>query len=160
MPTSLESLRKHRAAHEGAPEHRRVWLFHAHGIFDHASPERVEEARAFRDRMARAFEGIAHVEMHSFMPQPIGPWTRGQFEVLFTRDAFTEVVTWLAFERPTALNVLVHSLSKLQVPDHSTRAIWLGEPGGIDIAFLAEVDQKITAAGRDEEMVIERTKKH
>ena len=81
-PTSFDSLLGHRAAHAEAPESRRVWLFHAHAYFDHESPEAVAEARAFMDRVARAFAAIPHVEVHSFVPHPAGPHPRGSFEVL------------------------------------------------------------------------------
>ena len=47
IPTSLEALRRHRTAHAGAHESRRVWLFHSHTYFDHKSPEQVAEAWAF-----------------------------------------------------------------------------------------------------------------
>ena len=160
MPTSLETLSRYRAAHADDHESRRVWLFHSHAYFDHEAPERVEEARAFMDRIARTFAGNGHVEMHSFMPRPIGPHPLGNFEVLFTREVFADYVSWLAFERPEPMDILIHALSRLQTPDHTTRAIWLGTPIAVDRAMLEAVDVRLIASGRSEEDIIEGTKKH
>jgi DOPA 4,5-dioxygenase len=160
MPTRLETLLRHRAEHAEDHESRRVWLFHAHTYFDHTSVERTEEARAFRDSIATAFEGNAHVEVHSFVAQPVGPHPRGSFEVLFTRDAFVELVPWLMFSRPEGMDVLIHPLTKSQSLDHSQRALWLGRPVEVDRAMLAAVDARLEAAGRTEVEIIEGTKRH
>ncbi len=160
MPTSRESLLRHRAANEGAPEHRRVWFFHAHVYFDHESPERTAEARAFAERIRATFGENAHVELHSFIPGPAGPHPVGSFEVLFTRDAFTEYLTWLMFERPPSMDVLIHALTRTQTPDHTTRALWLGTPRPLGIALLESVDARLAASGRSEEDIIDGTKKH
>lgn len=160
MPTSLESLRRHRAANADGPESRRVWLFHSHAYFDHTSPERVAEAHAFRERIAREFTGNANVEVHSIADHPAGPHPKGSFEVLFTRDAFADYVSWLAFERPAAIDILVHPLTRGQELDHSQRAIWLGKPVAVDVEMLRAVDARLAAAGRDEESIIAGTQKH
>jgi len=160
MPTSLETLVRYRAAHGDEHESRRVWLFHSHTYFDHAAPERVAEARAFMERVRHAFAETPHVEVHSFVPMPAGPHPRGSFEVLFTRDAFADYVSWLMFERPASLDILIHPLTRSQTLDHTARALWLGTPLAVDRAMLEAVDAKLLAAGRTEESIIEATKKH
>src|SRR5688572_16504160 len=107
MPTSLETLMRYRAAHAAGPESRRVWLFHSHAYFDQAVPERVVQAREFQQLIERTFAETAHVEVHGLMPGPIGPHPRGSFEVLFTRDAFADYVTWLMFMRPASIDILI-----------------------------------------------------
>lgn len=159
-PTSFHSLLGHRAAHAEAPESRRVWLFHAHAYFDHESHEAVAEARAFMDRVARTFAATPHVEVHSFVSHPAGPHSRGSFEVLFTREAFAEYVTWLMFERPPRISVLLHPLTRSQTLDHGARALWLGEPIAIVRDVLEAADESSRSAGRSEEEIIERTKRH
>jgi DOPA 4,5-dioxygenase len=158
MPTSLESLRRHRTAHEAGPESARVWLFHAHVYFDHES--QVEEARAFRERIRETYAASPHVEVHSFVPMPAGPHPRGSFEVLFTREAFTDVLAWLMFERPPALSILIHPLTRSQTADHTSRALWLGEPLRVDRDLLEAVDARLLASGRSEESIIDGTKRH
>lgn len=159
-PTSLETLRRHRAAHAGGPESRCVWLFHSHAYFDHRIPERVAEASAFRRQIARAFAATAHLEVSSFQAEPCGPHPRGSFEVLFTREVFADYVAWLMFMRPENLDVLVHPLTRSQLLDHGARALWLGRPHELHRALLETVDAQMIAAGRSEESIIEGTKRH
>ena len=160
MPTSLVTLARYRATHAEGPESRRVWLFHSHTYFDHATPQRVAQARAFRDVIRRTFAATAHVEMHSFVAAPAGPHPRGSFEVLFTREVFADYVSWLMFNRPEGLDILIHPLTRSQTLDHTTRAFWLGTPLAIDWAMLEAVDVKLLVSGRTEESIIEGSKKH
>lgn len=160
MPTSLATLRQFRAAHAGGDESSRVWLFHSHAYFDHTAPDEVAAARSFMELVRRTFAGTAHVEVHSFMPAPIGPHPRGNFEVLFTREVFADYLSWLMFARPEAISILVHPLTRSQTPDHTTRALWLGAPLALDRAMLEAVDAQLLASGRSEESIIESTKKH
>ena len=159
-PTSLDALIRHRAAHAAGPKSRRVWLFHSHAYFDHTAPERLAAARAFMDLIERTFAETPHVEVHSLIPFPAGPHPRGSFEVLFTRDAFAEYVTWLMFMRPEGIDILVHPLTLSQALDHTERAFWLGAPLGIDRAMLEAADDMLLASGRTEESIIDATKKH
>lgn len=160
MSTSLEALRRHRAFHADDPESRQVWLFHSHAYFDHGVPERIAEARAFMDFVIRTFAGTDHLEVHGFTPFPAGPHRRGSFEVLFTREAFADYVSWLMFSRPPWLDILVHPLTGSQLLDHTRRALWLGTPLAIDCTLLKDADDRLLAAGRSEESIIEGTKTH
>ena len=160
MPTSLDTLRRYRAAHADAPEADRVWLFHSHAYFDGGVPEHVAQARAFMDLLRRTFASTPHVEVHSFVSVPAGPHPRGSFEVLFTREAFADYVSWLMFARPPSLSILIHPLTRSQSFDHGARALWLGERLALDLEMLEAVDAKALAAGRSEESIIEGTKRH
>ena len=124
VSTSLEALRRHRAVHADAPESRRVWLFHSHAYFDHGVPERIAEARAFMDLVIRTFAGTDHLEVHGFPPFPAGPHRRGSFEVLFTREAFADSVSWLMFSRPPLARHPCPSADGLAVArPHATRPL-------------------------------------
>jgi DOPA 4,5-dioxygenase len=159
-PTSFASLVRHRAARADAAESERVWLYHSHAYFDHESEETVAEARAFMERVSRTFASTSHVEVHSFIARPAGPHPRGSFEVLFTREAFADYLSWLMFERPPRISVFIHPLTQSQVLDHTARALWLGEPFPMNLDVLEAVDTSTRASGRSEEEIIERTKKH
>jgi len=159
VPTSKEALRRHRAATANGPESLSVWLFHAHVYFDHSVAERVAESRRFMELIRETFAD-GNVEVHSFIPFPVGPHPRGSFEVLFTRKAFAEYVTWMMFARPPSLDILIHPLTRSQVLDHTQRAFWLGTPLPLGTALLAEADARLEAAGRSEESIIEATKCH
>jgi len=160
MPTSLDTLVRYRAAHADSGESRRVWLFHAHTYFDHTAPECVALAHEFMDLIRRTYAQTSHVEVHSFVAAPAGPHPRGSFEVLFTREAFADFVSWLMFMRPEALSIIIHPLTRSQMLDHTARALWLGTPLAIDSAMLEAVDARLLASGRTEESIIEGTKKH
>jgi len=160
MPTSLETLMRYRAAHADEPESSRVWLFHSHAYFDHVAPECEAEARAFMDLVERTFASTAHVEVHSFIPAPVGPHPRGSFEVLFTREAFADYVPWLIFTRPERISILIHPLTRSQTLDHTVRALWLGTPLMLDRAMLEAVDARLLASGASDEAIIDGTKRH
>ena len=160
MPTSLKTLLRYRAAHTSEPESRRVWLFHSHTYFDHTVPACVAEARAFRDLIRQTFATTPHVDVSSFVPAPAGPHPRGSFEVLFTREVFSDYVLWLMFSRPKGFDTLIHPLTRAQTLDHTARALWLGTPLAIDQPMLEAVDARLLAAGRTEESIIDGTKKH
>lgn len=160
MPTSLLTLLRYRAANVDGPPSRRVWLFHSHTYFDHTVPKRVAEARAFMDLTHRTFAATAHVEVHSFIPAPVGPHPRGSFEVLFTRRVFADYVSWLMFARPQHLDILVHPLTRSQTIDHTERTLWLGRPLPVDRTILEAIDAGLLASGRTEESIIDGIKKH
>src|SRR5512146_616109 len=160
MPTSLETLLRYRAAHAGCDESRRVWRFHSHAYFDHTVPDCVAGARAFMDLIERTFAATAHVEVHSFIAAAAGPHPCGSFEVLFTREAFADYVSWLMFARPEGLDILIHPLTRSQTLDHTARALWLGTPRAIDRPMLEAVDARLLASGRTAESIIDGTKKH
>jgi len=56
-----------------------------------------------------------------------GPHPIPQMQVIFRKDAFTDVVPWLMFNRQ-GLDILVHPLTDDEVEDHTTHAVWLGKP--------------------------------
>ena len=155
MPTSFESLQRHRAARADGPPSGRVWFFHSHTYFDAAHES---EARAFMERIRTELGSNPHIEVHTFVPIAVGPHPRGNFEVLFTREAFAEYVSWLMFERPAALSILIHPLTRSQMDDHTSRALWLGPPLPLEEGILARSDAN--SAARSEESIIEGAKKH
>jgi DOPA 4,5-dioxygenase len=128
-------------------EAHRVWLFHSHAYFDHESAECVAEARGFMERIRTTFASSPHLEVHSFISKPVGPHPRGSFEVQFTRAVLAEYLSWLLFERPPRLSVLVHPLTKSQVLDHTARAVWLGEPLVLERSVLEAADAEGKASG-------------
>ncbi len=158
MPTSHESLLRHRAAHANDDASRQVWFYHSHTYFDHTTPAAVEEARAFLDRIAQAFAASTHVEVHKIVPFPVGPHPRGSFEVLFTRVVMPDYVSWLMFHRPEGMSILIHPLTRSQRADHTSRGLWLGPQLELATDIL---DRSDAASGaRSEESIIEGTKRH
>ena len=124
-----------------------VRVFHSHAYFDHAAPERVEQARDFRELIRCAFEATDQVEVREFHAAPAGPHPRGSFEVLFTHEAFADYVSWLMFARPRDIDILVHPLTGSQLLDHTARALWLGAPLPLDRRMLEAEDARLLAPG-------------
>jgi aromatic ring-cleaving dioxygenase len=50
-----------------------------------------------------------------------------QFQIIFTRKLFAEVVPWMMLNRES-LDILVHPLTNDMVDDHTIYALWLGDP--------------------------------
>lgn len=122
-------------------------LFHSHTYFDHNAPERVAEASRFMDLIRRTFASTEDVRVTSFTPVPAGPHPRGNFEVVFTRDAFVDYVSWLMFTRPESLDILIHPVTRSWTLDHTTRALWLGAPVAIDRTVFEAMEARSLPAG-------------
>lgn len=157
MPLTRDRLVAHRDATAADPAHRHVWFFHAHLYFDGAQEA---AARALRERIRAELVPSEHVQLNSIMPQPIGPHPVGNFEVLFTREAFADVMTWFQFNRPEWMSILIHPCTEEMALDHSTRAIWFGPQVTIDLTYPRMSDEKTAATGRSAVDAIDASKAH
>ena len=101
--------------------------FHAHVYFE---PGQLDVAARLHRELGARFPVI----LGRLFPQPIGPHTRGMFQVLFDRVRFTDVVTWL-LEHREGLNVLVHADTGHDLADHTRHVMWLGHelPLNLDV---------------------------
>ena len=106
----------------------RIHGYHAHVY--HATEtqpvaERVRHALAerFHQRLSAAYS----VEMGRFSGERIGPHPVPQFQIIFTKAQFQEVVPWMMLNRE-GLDILVHPLTDDMVDDHTIYALWLGKP--------------------------------
>lgn len=102
--------------------------YHAHVYFDSGTRD---AACRLRDAIVERFP----VEPGGFSDEPAGPHPISQFNVKFRGEDFQAIVPWLMFNRD-GLAVLVHPLTDDMVQDHSTRALWLGSPVGLDLDYL------------------------
>ncbi len=57
----------------------------------------------------------------------VGPHPVPQFQIIFTKTLFQEVVPWMMLNRE-GLDILVHPLTDDMVDDHTVYALWLGKP--------------------------------
>ena len=95
--------------------------YHAHIYYDPA------RTRAVAERVCAAIEEKFPVEIDGFRDGPVGPHPIANVLVVFKPDQFEHVVPFLMLNRE-ALDVLVHPLTEDAVEDHSSFAIWLGNP--------------------------------
>jgi len=95
--------------------------YHAHIYYD---PTRT---RAVAERVCAAIGEKFRVEIDGFRDTPVGPHPIANVLVIFKPEQFEHVVPYLMLNR-AGLDVLVHPLTNDAVEDHSSYAIWLGNP--------------------------------
>ena len=97
-----------------------VYGYHAHVYYGSATKPVAER---FHARLSAAYP----VEMGQFSGERVGPHPVPQFQIIFTKELFAEVVPWMMLNRE-GLNILVHPLTDDMVDDHTVYALWLGRP--------------------------------
>ena len=95
--------------------------YHAHIYYD------PQKTRGVAERVCAAVEGKFRVEIDGFRDGPVGPHPIANVLVVFKPEEFEHVVPFLMLHRE-GLDVLVHPLTEDAVEDHSSFAIWLGNP--------------------------------
>ena len=95
--------------------------YHAHIYYDPTS------TRAVAEGVCAALGAQCQVEIEAFRDTPRGPHPCANVLVIFTPDQFAQVVPYLMVHR-AGLDILVHPLTEDAVEDHSSYAIWLGNP--------------------------------
>ncbi|MFL5266461.1 MAG: DOPA 4,5-dioxygenase family protein [Stellaceae bacterium] len=95
--------------------------YHAHIYYD------PTKTRPVAERVCAAISEKFEVEIEEFRDMPRGPHPISNALVIFKPDQFENVVPFLMLNRD-GLDVLVHPLTNDAVEDHSSFAIWLGNP--------------------------------
>jgi DOPA 4,5-dioxygenase len=95
--------------------------YHVH-IYYHDATE--AHAKGLHDQLVARFGGQPSRPQFTGIA---GPHPIPQVQVIFRKEAFTDVVPWLMFNRQ-GLDILVHPLTDDEVEDHTTHAVWLGKP--------------------------------
>jgi DOPA 4,5-dioxygenase len=94
--------------------------YHAHIYYDTATKPAAE-------RLAEQIGQTFAVRFGGFSDEPVGPHPIGNLQIIFTTGEFAALVPWLMLNRD-GLDVLIHPLSDDSVANHSTQAMWLGNP--------------------------------
>jgi DOPA 4,5-dioxygenase len=102
--------------------------YHAHVYYGPAEREAAEQVRAgiaahFDTRLGRWHDG------------PVGPHTRGMFQVAFAPELFPHLVPWLMLNRRD-LAILVHPETGNAYDDHVHHALWMGEKLALNADIL------------------------
>lgn len=92
-----------------------IKAFHAHVYYHGATKEKAA-------RLYSAVEETFDVLM-------------GSYQITFTPGKFGDLVPWLAFNRD-GLSILIHPDTGDDIPDHTDRALWLGQKLDLDIGAL------------------------
>ena len=103
--------------------------YHAHIYYDPA------KTRSVAERVCAAVGDKFRVEIDGFRDGPVGPHPIANILVIFKPAEFERVVSYLMLNRE-GLDVLVHPLTEDAVEDHSSFAIWLGNPAELRLNTL------------------------
>jgi DOPA 4,5-dioxygenase len=107
--------------------------FHAHIYYDGADRSAAE--RFHSDLQARKGTGdlVDVIFVGQMTDRPVGPHPIPQFEVHFRRRGLPTV---LARIKASRLRALVHQLTNDDLADHTSQALWVGEPLTLDLSVL------------------------
>ncbi len=91
--------------------------YHAHVYYDAETRELAAHVR----------KGLEQFEarLGSWHDEPVGPHTKGMYQVEFLPKVFAAIVPWLMLNRE-GLDVLVHPSTGDGYGDHMIRSLWLG----------------------------------
>ena len=103
--------------------------YHAHIYYD------PEKTRGVAERVCAAVGEKFRIELDGFRDEPRGPHPISNVLIVFKPDQFEQIVPWLMLNRD-GLDVLVHPLTLNAVEDHSSFAIWLGNPVALKLHTL------------------------
>jgi DOPA 4,5-dioxygenase len=111
---------------ERAPYHAHVY----YELGDRAAADRL--CRELSD--SKGHEDLASVVYVGQMrDRRVGPHPKPQFEVHFLKEALPKV---LALIKASGLTALVHPLTDDDLADHTSLALWIGEPLVLDHSVL------------------------
>ncbi|CAL8468988.1 g8529 [Coccomyxa elongata] len=152
--TTREALRSYRQKTQDKPPHERVYFFHAHIYYDADDTDEVAKMKTLHETLQNDFSSDDHIEIHKLQVKALGPHPRANLEVLFTRERFTFILSYLAFTLPTTFSTLIHQLTSDQLGDHTTRAMWLGKQLSVYSEILERMDKDAVVRGMSEEEII------
>ena len=107
--------------------------FHAHiyyGTSDRAAAEHLHSELRANKGTGDLVDVIFVGEMTD---RPVGPHPVPQYEVHFLRKALPSVLERIKASR---LRALVHQLTDDDLADHTSQALWIGEPLALDLSVL------------------------
>ncbi len=95
----------------------KIAKYHAHVYYDSGT----------REVAARVRKGLEpfDAKLGSWHDEPVGPHTKGMYQVEFLPKEFAEIIPWLMLNRE-GLDVLVHPSTGDGLGDHLIRSLWLG----------------------------------
>jgi len=107
--------------------------YHAHIYYeldDRARAERLHQELAY----AKGLGDLANLLfMGEMRDQNVGPHPKPQFEVHFLEDALPKVISLI---EASGFRALVHPLTDDDLADHTSLALWIGEPLALDQTVL------------------------
>ena len=106
--------------------------WHSHVYFD---AESRDLAWQFRQVVSKQFG--EKVQIGRFHEKPVGPHPRWSFQIAFSPQQFSEIVSWLTLNHDS-LDVFVHPNTGDQLRDHRDSAMWLGRSYQLNLDALGD----------------------
>ena len=123
--------------------------FHAHIYYDAADRSAAAQLRS--DLLAKKGTGdlVDVLFVGEMTDRPVGPHPIPQYEVHFRRRALPTVLERIKASR---LRALVHQLTDDDLADHTSQALWIGEPLALDLSVLDPpgVNQGVARFGKSD----------
>jgi len=107
--------------------------FHAHVYYDAAGRPAAKRLHDELQANKGAGELAAVLFVGVMTDRPIGPHLVPQYEVHFLRSALPVIIERI---KAGGLRALVHQLTDDDLADHTSQALWIGDPLELDLTVL------------------------
>jgi DOPA 4,5-dioxygenase len=107
--------------------------FHAHIYYDASDRTAAEHLHSELRANKGAGDLVDVIFVGEMTDRPVGPHPLPQYEVHFFRGALPTVLERIKTNR---LKALVHRLTDDDLADHTSEALWIGEPLTLDLSVL------------------------
>jgi DOPA 4,5-dioxygenase len=113
------------------------WHFQVY--FFQKSKESTEQALVLRQKVldlaSASSPKIYAIPLKTVNYQPMGPHLIGSYEIWVPYESYADFYPWMVLNRGN-LSILVHPLTRLEVKDHTDRAVWMGDKLPLDTSVL------------------------
>jgi aromatic ring-cleaving dioxygenase len=107
--------------------------FHAHIYYDASDRSAAERLHCELRAQAGTGDLAGIVFVGEMTDRPVGPHPVPQYEVHFYRNALRTVLERI---KVSGLKALVHRLTDDDLADHTSQALWVGDPLVLDLSVL------------------------
>lgn len=107
--------------------------YHAHIYYDRGDRATAERLHRRLSSAKGVGDLVSVLYVGELRDKSVGPHPKPQFEVHFREDALPGVLPLI---EASGLTALVHPLTNDDLADHTTLAMWIGEPLELDHSIL------------------------
>ena len=107
--------------------------FHAHIYYDGSDRAAAEQLHSGLRARKGTGDLLDVVFVGEMTDRPVGPHPMPQYEVHFHRKALPTILERI---NASGLRALVHQLTSDDLADHTSQALWVGEPLELDLSVL------------------------
>jgi aromatic ring-cleaving dioxygenase len=107
--------------------------YHAHIYYELSDRAAAERLHRRLSSARRAGDSVSVLYVGEMRDKSVGPHPKPQFEVHFREDALAGILPLI---EASGLTALVHPLTDDDLADHTTLAMWIGEPLRLDHSVL------------------------